>query len=141
MSGIDYLRGMRDGALTMPPIAALLSLGFELIEQGRVIFTAQAGRFFGNPMGGVHGGFAACVLDSSLGCATLSLCKAGEAFTTHELQVKLVRPLPFETRVRCIGEVVHAGKRMVTSHGRLEGDDGKLYAHGSSSCLFVPLGP
>jgi len=130
---------MQDGTLAAPPIAYLLNLQFDRIESGRVVFSAHADGFFGNPMGGVHGGFAAALLDSAFGCATLSLCKAGEGFTTHELQIKFVRPLAFKTRVRAVGEIVHAGKRIVTSHGRVEGEDGKLYAHGSSSCLLVPL--
>lgn len=139
LSGMQYLNAMRDGSLVAPPIASLLNLEFDVIESGRVLFHASADGFFGNPMAGVHGGFAASLLDSALGCATLSLCKRGEGFTTHELQVKFVRPIGFQTRVRCIGEVVHAGRRIVTSHGRVEGEDGKLYAHGSSSCLLVPL--
>lgn len=139
LAGIDYLYGMRDGSLAPPPIASLLNLEFDVIESGHVVFYARAHRFFGNPMAGVHGGFAASLLDSALGCATLSLCKRGEGFTTHELQIKFARPVPFEARMRCTGEIVHAGRRIVTSHGRIEGEDGKLYAHGSSSCLLVPL--
>jgi len=141
ITGIEYLRAMRDGSLAAPPIAYLLHLEFHEIESGHVVFSGLADRFFGNPMGTVHGGFAASLLDSALGCATLSLCKAGEGFTTHELQVKFVRPIPFETRVRCTGEVIHAGRRIVTSHGQIESEDGKLYAHGSSSCLLVPNEP
>ena len=90
-----------------------------------------------NPMGMVHGGWFATLLDSALGCAVASTLPAGKAYTTAELKVNIVRPLsdkvPF---VRAESHIIHGGGRMATSDARLTGPDGKLYAHGSTTCFI-----
>ena len=137
MTGLEYLRAMQAGELPSPPIGSVLELRFEECERGRFAFAGTARRFFGNPMGVVHGGFAAALLDSAMGCATLTLCDAGTIFTTLELHVNYVRPLPFDEEVVARAEILHAGKRIVTSNARVEDRRGKLYAHGSSTCMLL----
>ena len=91
------------------------------------------------PMGQVHGGFASTLLDSALGCATMTLLPKGMMFTTLDLHVNFVRPLSLEVgELRCIADVIHGGKRVVTSFGRVEDLSGKLYAHANSTCMVLP---
>ena len=91
-------------------------------------------------MGTVHGGWFATLLDSALGCAVQTMLPAGQAYTTAELRVNIVRPLSDKVpRVRAEGQVIHCGGRMATAEARLTGPDGKLYAHGSTTCfIFEP---
>ena len=139
MSGIEYLRAMHSGELPGPPIASVIDLRFEVIEAGHVVLRGRPSEFHYNPMGVVHGGFAGTLLDSALGIATLSTLPQGLMFTTLDLHVNFVRALGLEAGdLRCIGDVVHGGKRIVTSFGRLEGLDGKLYAHASATCMVLP---
>ena len=139
MSGIEYLRAMKDGVLPGPPIASLMDMHFDTIEPGHVVFRGRPFGFHYNPMGQVHGGFASTLLDSALGCATMSLLPKGMMFTTLDLHVNFVRPLSLEIgELRCIGDVIHGGKRVVTSFGRVEDAGGKLYAHANSTCMVLP---
>ncbi|MDP9017671.1 MAG: PaaI family thioesterase [Candidatus Eremiobacteraeota bacterium] len=139
MTGIEYLRAMKDGTVPGPPIASLMDLRFEAIEPGHLVFTGRPFEFHFNPMGQVHGGFASTLLDSALGCVTMTLLPKGMIFTTLDLHVNFVRPLTLEVgELRCIGDVVHGGRRVVTSFGRIEDRGGKLYAHANSTCMVIP---
>lgn len=93
-----------------------------------------------NPLGSVHGGWYATLLDSALGCAVHSTMPQGKAYTTLELKVNLVRAIgPKVQRVRAIGQTIHVGNQTATAEARLVGADGKLYAHGSTTCLVFDL--
>ena len=139
MTGIEYLRAMQDGTLPGPPIAATMDMRFEVVEPGHVVFAGRPFGFHYNPMGGVHGGFASTLLDSALGCATMTLLPKGMMFTTLDLHVNFVRPLSVEAgELRCTGDVIHGGKRIVTSFGRVEDGSGKLYAHANATCMVLP---
>ena len=93
-----------------------------------------------NPMGGIHGGWYATLLDSALGCAVHTMMPAGRAYTTAELSVNLVRAIPPSLpRVRAVGDVVHCGRQLATAEARLVGPDGTLYAHGTTTCLVFEL--
>ena len=139
MSGIEYLRAMSEGSLPAPPIASLMDMRFETIEPGHLVFRGRPFGFHYNPMGQVHGGFASTLLDSALGCATLTLLPKGMIFTTLDLHVNFVRPLSLEVgELRCTADVIHGGKRVVTSFGRVEDLSGKLYAHANSTCMVLP---
>ncbi|HVL97522.1 MAG TPA: PaaI family thioesterase [Solirubrobacteraceae bacterium] len=138
MSGIDYLRAMEDDELPHAPIARLL--GFEPFEvrEGLVAFESLPGEHHYNPIGLVHGGFAATLLDSAMGCAVHSLLPAGAGYSTLEIKVNYVRALTAATgRVRAIGSVVHLGSRTATAEGRLVDDEDRLYAHATTTCLVV----
>ena len=93
-----------------------------------------------NPIGVVHGGYAATLLDSCMGCAVHSALEAGQGYTTLELKVNYVRAMTVNTgRVRAEGKIINVGRQVATAEGRIVGDDGKLYAHGTTTCLVFPI--
>lgn len=139
MSGIDYLRALRDGELPPPPIAALMGFAPVEIEEGRVVFAAEPAEYHYNPIGVVHGGLAATLLDSAMGCAVQSLLPAGAAYTTLEVKVNYVRPMTRDTgRVLAEATVLHRGGRVATAEGRVHSEEpGKLLAHATTTCLVL----
>lgn len=140
LDGIDVFREVLAGRMPAPPIAQ--SLGFELseIEPGRAVFAYQPVYDHYNPLGTVHGGVAATLLDSAMGCAVHSTLKAGHGFTTLEIKVNYVRAMTDKTsRVRAEGKVVSAGSRVATAEGKLIDAAGRLLAHGTTTCLIFAL--
>jgi uncharacterized protein (TIGR00369 family) len=119
-------------------------MGFAPVEvsEGRAVFAVEPAEYHYNPIGTVHGGLAATVLDSALACAVHSTLPAGSGYTTLELHVNLVRAIGHDTgRLTCTGEVVHVGGRVATAQAKLTDASGKLYAHGTTTCmLFRPPG-
>lgn len=137
MSGLEHLCAIADGRLPLPPIAKLLGFRLAEAEAGRVVFAALPAEYHYNPIGVVHGGFAATLLDSAMGCAVHSTLPAGTGYTTLEVKVNYVRPLTRETgEVRCEGNVIHVGGRTATAEGRLVDASGRLYAHATTTCLL-----
>jgi uncharacterized protein (TIGR00369 family) len=138
MSGIEFFSKMMAGELPRPPMLELLDIRLAEVEEGRVVFTALADERFYNGTGVAHGGFAATLLDTALGCSINSAMPAGRRFTTLELKVNLTRPLTREAGiVRCEARVVHVGGRTAVSEGRIVDQNGKLYAHGTTTCIVV----
>lgn len=143
MSGLDYLEAMRDGELPPPPIAVLLDMRPVELEEGRAVFAVTPQEFHYNPIGVVHGGLAATLIDSATGCAVQTTLPAGEAYTTLEVKVNFARPMTRDTgRVLCEATVVHRGRTVATAEARVIAEDtGKLLAHGTATCLiFSPNG-
>ena len=139
MSGLDYLQHLLD-TRRGPPIGALLDFQLVRIEPGRAVFSGTPSEFHYNPIGVVHGGFAATLLDSALGCSVHTTLKPGFAYTTIELKVNFVRPLRMTTGlVTCEGQVIHVGSRIATAEARITDAGGKLYAHGSTTCLIFSV--
>jgi uncharacterized protein (TIGR00369 family) len=140
MSGLDYLRALRDGRIPRPPIAALLGMTITVVEPGRATFRQDIGEHLYNPIGSVHGGVFCTALDSAMGCAVHSALPLGQAYTTLELHVNLIKGLRLDTpTVTAEGELVSLGRRVATASGRLVGPDGTLYAHATTTCLvFEP---
>jgi uncharacterized protein (TIGR00369 family) len=137
-SGIDFLAMIRDGQVPAPPIAVLLGMTMDAIEPGEATFGLTVGEHLYNPIGSVHGGVFATLLDSVMGCAVQTTLADGQGYTTVDLITHYVRPLTVDVpRVRAIGTVVSAGRRVATATGRIVDDDGKLYAHGSTTCLIM----
>jgi uncharacterized protein (TIGR00369 family) len=138
LSGLDYFRKMLAGELPAPAMLDLFNIRLVEVEAGRVVFAAVAEERFYNGTGVAHGGFAATLLDTALGCAINSTMPAGRRFTTLELKVNLTRPLTKEAGLlRCEASVVHVGGRTATSEGRIVDRSGKLYAHGTTTCIVV----
>lgn len=140
MSGLQALQAMLRGELPFPPIAR--TLNFQLLEvgEGRAMFQGTPGPDHYNPMGGIHGGWYATLLDSALGCAVHTLMPAGRGYTTAELGVNLVKAIsPKVQRVRAEAKVLHCGRQLATAEARLYGSDGTLYAHGTTTCLVFEL--
>ena len=115
-------------------------MNFSLIEvgEGHAVFAVEPAEYHYNPIGVVHGGLAATLLDSAMGCAVHSTLAAGSGYTTLEIKVNFIRAMTAETgRVRCEANVVHAGARTATAEGRVIDEAGKLYAHGTTTCLIL----
>jgi uncharacterized protein (TIGR00369 family) len=138
LSGLEFFKKMTAGELSPPPLVVLLGLKLVEAEPGRVTFTGVAREEFYNGMGVAHGGFAATLLDSALGCAINTMMPAGRVFTTIDLQIHYTRPLRREAgELRCTATVVHVGSRTATSEGRIVDAAGKVYAHGTTTCILV----
>jgi uncharacterized protein (TIGR00369 family) len=137
-SGIAFLRSIAERKLHAPPIAQLMGFEIEEASEGRVVFAVEPREYHYNPIGVVHGGLAATLLDSAMGCAVLSLLPQGRGYTTLELKVNFVRALRHDTgRVRAIGKIIHMGGKVATAEGTLVDAEGKLYVHGTTTCLLV----
>ncbi len=138
-SGLEFLKAMIAGEFPNPPMSELLGFHLVEIEEGRAAFEGLPEFRHYNPIGTVHGGFAATLLDSALGCAVFSTIAKGEAWTTLELKFNLVRALTKDTGpVRAEGRIVHRGRTVATSEGELKDRAGKLYAHATTTCMIMP---
>lgn len=138
MSGLEFFQKMLAGEAPHPPMLELMGIRLAEVELGRVVFVATVDERFYNGTGVAHGGFAATLLDTALGCAINSTTPAGKRFTTLELKVNLTRPLTTAANpLRCEGKAIHVGGRTAISEARITGGDGKLYAHGSTTCIVV----
>lgn len=142
VSGLDFLNAFATGRLPPPPIAKLMGFTLVEVENGRAVFAGEPGEQHYNPIGVVHGGLAMTLLDSALGCAVHSTLPAGSRYTTLETKVNFVRPVTAATgRLLCEGRVVHRGGTVATADGLLTIEaNGKLVAHGTSTCLILPAG-
>lgn len=138
LTGIELLERIRDGAWPKPPMVELMGFTLKTVEQGRIVFTVEPAEYHYNPLGVVHGGLAATLLDSAMGCAVQTLSSAGVSYTTLELKVNLVRALRAGMgAVSGEGTVLHFGRQTALAEARVIGPDGKLYAHATSTCLIV----
>ncbi len=140
MSGLDYLRAIGRGELPYPPIMA--TLGFDQkapeIDRGKAMFFFEAKEYHFNTIGGVHGGVIATLLDSAVGCAVHSMLEAGVGYTTLELKVNFTRPIKLNTGpVQCEGTLLSMSRQVATAEGRLLDEQGKLYAHATTTCLVL----
>lgn len=140
LSGLEYLRLAFGSERTRPPIASLMGMRAALFEPGRAVFEAEPAEFHYNPIGAVHGGFAATLLDSAMSCAVHAACKPGQAYTTVEIKVNYVRPMTVDTgTVTAEGRTLAIGSRIATAEGRVTDAQGRLLAHGTATCLLFPL--
>jgi len=138
ISGIEYLKALQTGELPPPPIAVLMDMWITEVSEGRVVFAAEPAEYHYNPLGTVHGGFTATLLDSALGCVVQSMLPAGTGYTTVELKVNYLRPITTKTgMVYCEGKIIYVGGRIATAEGRLTDAEGKLYAHGTTTCIIL----
>ena len=135
-TGLQFMQAMLAGEVPYPHICDTLDFFLVEVGEGTAIFqgTPQLKHF--NPLGTVHGGWYATLLDSAVGCAVHTLMPVGRAYTTAELSVNIVRAAGVKTGpLRAIGKVVHAGRQLATAEARIVGPDGKLYAHATTTCL------
>lgn len=140
MTGLEMMQAMLQGDIPYASIAKTLDFYLMEVSLGRAVFQGKPGPAHLNPMGTVHGGWYATLLDSALGCAVHSMMPVGRAYTTAELSVNLVRSIGHKVqRVRVEGTVVHCGRQLATAEARLFGPDGTLYAHGTTTCLVFEL--
>ena len=135
-TGLGAMQAMLRGDIPFPPIGQTLSFYLMHVEDGQAIFQGSPKAEHLNPLGTIHGGFHAAVLDSALGCAVHSKLPVGRAYTTTQLSVNIVRALtPKIERVRALGLVLHFGRQVATAEAKLVGPDGTLYAHATCACL------
>jgi len=137
-SGLEYLQQVVAGHYANVPIGDHMGFRMAEVSKGRIVFTGTPGENVLNLIGTVHGGYAASILDSALALSILSSLDADSNFTTLEIKVNYVRPITAGMAVRAEGNVIHAGRRVATSEARLTDPDGKLLAHGSTTCLILP---
>lgn len=138
-SGLDFLRAMAAGELPPPPISRLTQLSVIDVEEGRVRFRITPDESMYNPIGAIHGGMHATVLDGAMGCAVHSTLPAGVGYTTLEIKVNYVRPFRVDSGPAIAeGVVLHRGSRQATAEGRLTREsDGKLLAHATTTCILL----
>lgn len=139
-SGKELLQRVVDGLYPAPPIAAVMNFAVTEVEEGRVVFRGVPHGRHLNPLGTVHGGWAATILDSALGCAVHSTLAKGEAYTTVEFKVNLTRPITPDTgEVVCEGRVIHKGRTLAVSEATQKDRNGKLLAFGTETCSIFPV--
>ncbi|MEZ5664228.1 MAG: PaaI family thioesterase [Burkholderiaceae bacterium] len=140
LSGLETLGAIFEGELPAPPMGETLDFVPIRMTPGQAVFQGRPQRRHYNPLGTVHGGWFATLLDSAVGCAIHTTLPAGRGYTTLELKVNLVRALTDAVPlVRAEGQVIHVGRQTGTAEGRIVGPDGKLYAHATTTCLIFDL--
>ena len=141
LTGLEWMRRVARGEIAGAPFARLLGMRMTEVEEGRVTITADVRPEHENGLGIAHGGLAATLLDSALSCAVNTVMPAGKVFTTLEMKVNYVRAIPHGASLICTGNVVHAGSRTATAEGRVIDAGGKLYAHGTVTCILFKENP
>jgi len=139
LSGIDFVRKIMSGHVPPPPTFELIGFRLTGVEPGRVSGDLDPAEFHYNPMGGVHGGIVCFLLDSVMGLAVHSQLPTGNMFATLEVKVHFVRPISAKTGILIAqGNIVHPGSRIATAEARLVDENGKLFAHGTATCMVIP---
>lgn len=140
LSGYELMKRILDGVFPVPPIAKSFNFRLSEVEPGRAVFTGDPAFDYYNPIGSVHGGFAATLLDSCMGCAVHTKLPAGVGYTTLEIKISFIRAILENTGpLRAEGKVISVGKRVGTAEGRIVDAENRLYAHGTTTCLIFPL--
>ena len=140
MTGLEFMQGILDGRLPAPPIARTLDYRLHAVDPGRAVFRGAPRFDYMNPVGSVHGGWYGTLLDSCMACAVMTMIGRGQAYTTLEYKVNILRPVPLGVEVDAIGEAQHVGRSTGVSVGRMVGvEDGRLYATGSTTCIVLTL--
>ncbi len=137
LSGLDYLKSIKGGNISPPPIARLVGYKVDDVETGAAVFEIEPGEYHYNPFSTVHGGILSTLLDTTMTAAVLSTLPIGKSCSTLELKINFVRPVTAKTGlIRCRAEIVHSGSRIATASGKVFGDKEKLVAHGISTCII-----
>ncbi|MFF4353618.1 PaaI family thioesterase [Streptomyces sp. NPDC001530] len=139
-SGLEFLREILAARVPSPPIGATLGIALEEVDHGRAVFSLVPGEEHYNPIGSVHGGIYATMLDSAAGCAVQSTLPQGMGYTSLDLTVKFLRPITVDTgKVRAIGGVLSSGRRTALAEAQLLDGSDRLLAHATSTCMVFPL--
>ncbi|AOW93715.1 thioesterase [Rhodococcus sp. WMMA185] len=138
-TGLEVLRHLESTQNGQPNIGKLLGLSIDSLDEGRVVMSLEPRALFANQLGTMHGGISATLLDSVMGCAVHSSLPPATSYTTLELKVNYIRPVPIAGgRLTGIGNVVHLGRRSATAEGKITNADGKLVAHATTTCMVFP---
>lgn len=139
-SPLEIFKKMVAGEMPAPPISEHFDFALSEIEKGKAVFKGRPQDNFYNPLGTIHGGFIATLLDSAMACAIHSTLEAGKGSTSIEIKINFVRPVFEKTgTLRAIGEVINIGKQIASAEGKLIDENGKLYAHGTTTCFIFDL--
>ena len=139
-SGLDFMRDVHSGALPSPPFAQASDIWPVTIERGHIVFEGAPSSRFYNPMGTVHGGWLATLLDTVMGCAVHTTLAPGQFYTTLEMKIVYVKAVFEKTgTLRAEGTLLHAGSRVASAEGKIYDAAGTLIAHGSETCLITQL--
>ena len=142
LSGLEFLTRVAAGELPPPPMARLMNIRLTEVEKGRVVFEGTPEEYHYNPLGVIHGGLAATLLDSALGCCVNSHLDAGDFYTTLELKVNYLRAMTLDTgTVRAIATTVHIGRTTALVEGKIFDAQQRIYAYASSTCLIRRSAP
>lgn len=140
MTGLDFLQSIVDGRLPRPPISQTLDFTLVAVAKGSATFEGRPGPQHYNPIGSVHGGYAATLLDSCMACAVQSMLAQGVGYTTLEFKISLVRGMTADTGlIKAVGTVLTSGRRIATAEGRLVDNQDRLLATGTTTCLILEL--
>ncbi|MDV4262547.1 PaaI family thioesterase [Acinetobacter seifertii] len=137
MTGLEFLQAMIEGHIPPASISKTIPMQPTEISEGSVTFKAQADLNHLNPLGGVHGGFAATILDSVTGCAVHTMLPAGVGYGTIDLNVKMCRPIPQNQALIATGKVINLSKNLGISEGKIIDEEGKLYAYATATCMII----
>ncbi|RHW19742.1 PaaI family thioesterase [Pseudomonas jilinensis] len=137
MTGLEIMQAFAQGLFPRPGISSTMPMDMQHVEANRVVFAVTADERHTNPLGGVHGGFAATVLDSVTGCAIHTALAAGESYGTIELNVKMCKPVPFNKTLTAEGKVINITSRLAISEGSIRDENGTLYAHATATCMIL----
>ncbi len=137
LSGLEKLRALMAGKIPPPTMADTIPSTLVVAEDGFVRFLVKADQRHLNPMGGVHGGFSAAVIDTVTGCAVQSVMEADVAYSTINLNVKMIRPIPLDTELIAEGTLINRSRRLAVSEGKIKDKEGKIYASGSATCMIL----
>jgi uncharacterized protein (TIGR00369 family) len=139
-NGLQVLQQVKEGVLPMSPMSDTIPFELMGMEFGKATLVSIPSEKFYNTMGIVHGGYAMTLLDSCMGVAIYTTLDSGIGYTTIETKVNFVKPVTAESGLlRAVGHAVHVGTRTATAEGRLVDEEGKLYAHGTTTCFLFPL--
>ena len=137
MTGLQLLQAMADGKIPPASISQTIPMSPTIIEEGGITFEVKADDRHLNPLGGVHGGFAATVLDTVTGCAIHTVLEAGVGYGTIDLNIKMCRPIPKNQTLTAVGNVINVSKNLAISEGKIIDETGKLYAHATATCMII----
>jgi uncharacterized protein (TIGR00369 family) len=137
MSGLEIMQLMVQGKIPPPPIANIIPMKGIAAEHGRIVFEAIADERHLNPLGSVHGGFAATVMDSITGCAVHTVLEPGVGYGTIDLNVKMLRAIPKNVPLIAEGKVIHISRSLGISEGTLKDTEGNIYAYATATCMIL----
>jgi uncharacterized protein (TIGR00369 family) len=141
LSGLDYLRAIRDGKISPPPVAILIGYRIKEVDHGFAVFELDPGEHHYNPFATVHGGILSTLLDTTMTAAVLTTLPQNITCSTVEVKVNFIKPVSAESKlVRCEARPIHIGKKLATVEGRIKGENDQLYAHGVSTCMILKVG-
>jgi len=140
LSGLEFMQAILDGTNPAPPIGQTLGYALHAVEPGTVTFRGAPTFKATNPIGSVHGGWYGTLLDSAMACAVMTRVPRGSVYTTLEYKINILRSIPLDTVVDCVGVTDHVGRSTGVAHGKIIGvDDGTLYATGSTTCIVMKI--